>query len=322
VSRNLFIPRDVFKPFEYPECEKFAQAINHSYWLVEEWNFLQDIHEFNNVLLPGEQRMVKHSMLAISQVEVAIKLFWGQLYNRLQKPEIALVGTTFSESEVRHEVAYSKLLELLGLNDSFNSLMEVPCIKGRYEYLKKYKSYLSQDDDKNFLKALILFSSFIENVSLFSQFFILSSFKKKQNRLKDIASVVTATSKEESIHFEFGAYLINTIKQECPHLWDKGMEKSIINFSQKAYEAECKVIDWIVPNDVFIKRGLVKDFLKDRFNQSLTKIGIDPLFDVRNKSEFKWYYEELSATMDNDFFDGRPSNYALKNKPITSEDLF
>ena len=53
-------------------------------------------------------------MLAISQIEVAVKSFWGDLYHRIPKPEIGSVGSTFAESEVRHADAYSHLLEILG----------------------------------------------------------------------------------------------------------------------------------------------------------------------------------------------------------------
>ena len=54
-------------------------------------------------------------MLAISQIEVAVKSFWGDIYKRMPKPEIGNVGATFAESEVRHADAYSHLIQLLGL---------------------------------------------------------------------------------------------------------------------------------------------------------------------------------------------------------------
>ena len=55
-------------------------------------------------------------MLAISQIEVAVKSFWGDIYQKMPKPEVGAVGATFAESEVRHADAYSHLLEILGLN--------------------------------------------------------------------------------------------------------------------------------------------------------------------------------------------------------------
>jgi len=63
-------------------------------------------------------------MLAIAQVEVAVKTFWGDIYRRLPKPEVGSVGYTFAESEVRHHDAYSHLLEILGLNSEFENIEE------------------------------------------------------------------------------------------------------------------------------------------------------------------------------------------------------
>ena len=31
-------------------------------------------------------------MLAISQIEVAVKTFWGDIYKRMPKPEIGMLG--------------------------------------------------------------------------------------------------------------------------------------------------------------------------------------------------------------------------------------
>jgi ribonucleoside-diphosphate reductase beta chain len=48
--------------------------------------------------------------------------------------------------------------------------------------------------------SVLLFSLFIEHVSLFSQFLIMMSFNQYKNMLKGISNVVEATSKEEQIH--------------------------------------------------------------------------------------------------------------------------
>jgi ribonucleoside-diphosphate reductase beta chain len=77
----------------------------------------------------------------------------------------------------------------------------------RHNYLKKYKEFSNARLEENFVKSIILFSLFIENVSLFSQFFIIMSFNKHRKFLKDINNVVAATSKEEAIHGQFGTFL-------------------------------------------------------------------------------------------------------------------
>ena len=318
---SIFDERINYKPFEYPECIKFKKAIQGSYWVVDEFGFSKDITDFNK-LDEGEQSCIEKCMLGISQVEVDVKKFWNSLYDRLPKPEFNAVGVTFAESEERHSDAYARLLEVLGLNDRFEKIFDIPCIIGRVNYLRKYKNYLKDEDPRKFLKALILFSLFVENVSLFSQFFMISCFKKHKNVLEDISAVVNASAQEEQIHAEFGIYIINQIKIEFPELWDYNLKQSIIHFAEKAYEAECKVINWILAKNCFIKKGMVKDFLKYRFNTSLEKIGIDAIFKVHDKEEFRWYIEQLCTTTQGDFFVTRPSAYSMNNKSFSEEDLF
>jgi len=94
---GIFDKRISFKPFEYPEIVKFKEAINHSYWLVSEWNFTSDIQDFHTKLDDNEREILKRTLLAISQIEVAVKKFWSKLGDRFQKAEFDQVGISFGE---------------------------------------------------------------------------------------------------------------------------------------------------------------------------------------------------------------------------------
>ena len=107
-------------------------------------------------------------MLAISQIEVAVKSFWGDIYHRIPKPEIGSVGSTFAESEVRHADAYSHLLEILGLNSEFKELKKKPAIMKRVRYLETALKNSKSDDNREYAESILLFSLFIEHVSLLS----------------------------------------------------------------------------------------------------------------------------------------------------------
>src|SRR5699024_5858608 len=157
---------------------------------------------------------IKNAMLAISQVEVAVKTFWGDLYHRLPKPEVGAVGSTFAESEVRHHDAYSHLLEILGLNGEFEKIEEIPALIQRVEYLTDSAVLARTGSDKYYTLSILLFSLFIEHVSLFSKLLIIMSFNKYRNIIKGISNVIEATSKEEQIHGLFGIELINIIREE------------------------------------------------------------------------------------------------------------
>ena len=325
-KRNVFEKRITLKPFEYPELYEYVPAIRHSYWIHTEFNFTSDIQDFKTRLTDTEKNAIKNTMLAISQIEVAVKSFWGDIYHKIPKPEIGSVGATFAESEVRHADAYSHLLEILGLNEEFKDLKKNPVIMKRVRYLESALASSKSEENKEYAEAVLLFSLFIEHVSLFSQFLIIMAFNKHKNMLKGVSNVVEATSKEEQIHGDFGIDLIKIIKSENPEWFDVLYESRIQEMCKNAYEAESAIIDWIFEKGEldFLPKEEINEFIKDRFNRSLESIGVDKIFETNQSilEKTEWFNDELIATKHGDFFVKRSINYSKKSQSITGEDLF
>ena len=127
-----------------------------------------------------ERDIIKKTMLSIAQIEVSVKTFWADMYKRMPITEVGDVGMTFAESEVRHKDAYARLIRILGLEKEFETVVEVPAIAGRIKYLTKYLDGTRSKDNKMYTKSVLLFSLFIEHVSLFSQFLNYDVFQQEQ----------------------------------------------------------------------------------------------------------------------------------------------
>ena len=321
---SIFAPRVNFKPFEYPEASSYKEAIQHSYWLVSEWNFLSDVQQFHTVLTPSEREVVRRTLLAISQVEVAVKRFWAQIDSRFPKPEIAQVGIVLAECEVRHADAYSHLLEVLGLNEEFSSLLDEPLISGRMNYLTKYMK--SDINNEEYALTLALFTSFIENVSLFSQFLIMKSFSFKRNLLKDIDNVIQATIREALLHGLFGVWLINKMKEEHPEWFNDAFYDRLRKAAEKAFLAESKIVDWICEQGEleFLSADVIKEFVASRINESIVSMGGSEVFviDSEKIKNIEWFNNELYGATSTDFFNKRPSTYSKRTQAFTAEGLF
>lgn len=324
---SIFEKREHIKPYEYPELLKYKDAIRQSYWIAEEFmsELLSDVQDFKTVLSDSDRQIISRTALAISQIEQNIKKFWIDIYNFIPKPEIASVGFTFGESEIRHMDAYSEIIELLGLNEEFKNICEVGAIKDRIDYLKKYQHGKSIPQEK-YTKSIFLFALFVENVSLFGQFLIMLSYKKYRNQLKGISNVVSATCHEERLHGMFGIELINIIKEEYPSYFDDNFRKNIDKFLDKAFKAESKILDWIFESGEleFLPKEDITEFLKQRFNESLEAVGFEKKFKIDEEilSKTEWFNEELYSSKHDDFFNTRPTSYSKKNKSFTTEDLF
>jgi len=323
---DIFKSRVNLKPYEYPQLNEYKEAVQHSYWLHTEFNYTSDIHDYKVNINDKERNAIKNAMLAISQVEVAVKNFWGDLHNRIPKPEVGMVGATFSESECRHSDAYSHLLEILGLNGEFERIQDIPALANRVNSLQQALKYTKSESNKDFTLSLILFSLFIEHVSLFSQFLVMMSFNKHKNVFKGISNAIEATSKEEQLHGLFGIELVNIIRKENPEWFDADMTKKVYEACKTTFESELEVIDWIYEaGDLeFLPKEVTKEFIKDRLNNSLKSTGFKPIFEIDESlvEQTDWFSEELNSTKHVDFFVKRSVNYTKKSQSFSADSLF
>lgn len=325
MSRNIFAKRIQIKPYEYPELLEFKDAIRHSYWLHTEFNFTGDIQDYRTHINDHERHVLTRAMLAISQVEVNVKRFWGELYRYFPKPEMDDVGGTFAESEVRHKDAYSFLLEKLGLNEMFSQITEIKPLMKRIEYMEAFMRE-KEAGKGQFVLSLVLFSLFVEHISLFGQFLIMMSFNKHKNLFKGISNAVEATSKEEEIHGRFGIALYEILRNEHSELFTDDFYRELKQLSEQALEAELAILDWIFEEGdlSFISRRTVENYIMHRYNNSLSVLGLEPPHNIDPDllKETEWFDIEIISTKETDFFNKRSTDYSKKMKQITADDLF
>lgn len=323
---SIFEKRINYKPFEYPEVLQYTEAINKSFWVHSEVDFTADVQDFHSHLTANEKQVIKRSLLAIAQIEVAVKSFWGDLYHHLPKPEFNGLGSTFAECEFRHSEAYSKLLEVLGYNNDFRQLLETPVIRKRVDYLSEALAHTKADDKKKYVFSLVLFSILIENVSLFSQFGIILSFTRFQGVMKNISNIIAWTSVDEQVHANAGIYIVNKIKEEHPEYFDEETQAEIRNIVADSLKVEAEILDWIFENGEIenVSKANLLSFMKRRVDDSLEKIGMEKMYFVSDLDyqPMVWFEEEVFANSMDDFFAKRPVEYTKHDKSITADDLF
>ncbi|MFV0540059.1 MAG: ribonucleotide-diphosphate reductase subunit beta [Aestuariibaculum sp.] len=323
---SIFDKRINYKPFEYPEVTTFTDSLNKSFWVHSELDFTADVQDFHSHLSKNEKEIIKKSLLAIAQIEVAVKSFWGNLYNHLPKPEFNGLGSTFAECEFRHSEAYSRLLTVLGYNDAFLEVVDIPVIRKRIDYLNEALAFSKSDDHKKYVFSLILFSILIENVSLFSQFAIILSFTRFKGYMKNVSNIIAWTSVDEQVHANAGIYIVNEIKKEFPDFFDSSTQSDIKKIVQESIAVEAEILDWIFSEGELntISKTDLLNFMKFRVDESLSQIGIDTLFNISSEAynPMLWFEEEVFANSLDDFFAKRPVEYTKHDKSIQAIDLF
>ena len=314
------------KPNRYKWTEEFIESMHNGFWTDKEFGFKSDVQQFKVNLTEQEREIIIRTLSAIGQIEVAVKTFWAKLGENLPHPSLQDLGYVMANTEVIHNNAYERLLTVLGLEDVFEENLKLEWIQGRVKYLKKYTHKFYKDSKKQYLYAIILFTLFVENVSLMSQFYVINWFARNKNVLKDTDQQVKYTRNEENIHALVGMKIINTIKEEYPELVDQELVDRIISEAHEAYNSEAKIVDWMVNGiqEEGLSAPILKEFIKDRINESLKGIGFPTAFETDKELVGKtmWFNEELLGNNMVDFFHSRPTEYAKKNQSFSEDDLF
>jgi ribonucleoside-diphosphate reductase beta chain len=314
------------KPDRYPWTQDFIEAMHNGFWTDKEFSFSSDIQDFRVSLTEQEQQIMTRALATIGQLEISVKKFWAKLGDNLPHPSINDMGYVMANTEVIHGDAYERLLEVLGIDDAFDEILELDIIKGRVNYLRKHLHKFHADNKKQFIYSLILFTLFVENIALFSQFYTISWFGRYKNVLKDTNKQVEYTSREENLHAMIGMKIINVIKKEHPELFDEELKEKIIHEANEAVKYELQIIEWIVNGygEEKLNSEILKEFVKNRMNESLKEIGFKKIFDVNKEliSKTTWFDEQVLGNNQSDFFHSRPVEYSKRSKSFAAEELF
>lgn len=314
------------KPDHYPWTQEFIAAMHNGFWTDKEFNFSSDVQDFKVNLTEQERQIITRALSTIGQLEISVKKFWAKLGDNLPHPSINDMGYVMANVEVIHGDAYERLLEVLGLDSAFDDILQLDIIKGRVNYLRKHLHKFHDNNKKQFVYSLILFTLFVENIALFSQFYTVGFFGRYKNSLKDTNKQVEYTSREENLHAMIGIKIINTIREEYPELFDEELRLKIEHEAKDAIKYECQIIEWIVNGYGHEKLNseLLKEFIKNRMNDSLVQIGYDPIFEVdKDKvSKTTWFDEQVLGNNSSDFFHSRPVEYSKFSQSFDAEDLF
>lgn len=323
--KNLLIPRQAYKPFEYIAFNKYVSGIRNTFWVHDELDFTRDMKEFKTELNDIERYIIGTILKTFAQTEVHVAdEFWSRLHQYMPKPEIFRLAITFAENEMRHADAYDKLNELLDLQD-YETFLEDEVAKERLDNLMQIRrDHKGAPSVKDICRTLAIFGGFTENVNLFSQFAILKSFSANgRNLMPNIANIIDWSQQDEKTHALAALELFNILKEENPEIWDDEFKAEIYSAANVTFKIEQHLIDQIfimgeLPN---MSKAALLNFMKGRINQSLSLMGLKPVYNIDENltKEMNWFEDSSRVLQHTDFFNTKPTEYT-KNLVAYNED--
>lgn len=317
---RIQIPRQIFKPFEYPKAFDYCKHQQNLFWLPSEIGMTEDVADWK-ILSDSERKVIGQILKSFTQTETHINEYWSQNISKwFPKPEIMLMSSTFSAFESIHTEAYDYLNTELGLEDYESFLQDSTAMNK----LNRLKDSDKSDSTRNIARNLAIFSAFTEGVSLYSSFAILANLSRF-NLLKGVKNIIAWSQRDEELHSVAGCWLFRTLIEENPEIWDDELKSSIYEAARLTVELEDDFI-----NQAFSLgeiRGLdpkdLKTFIRDRANHKLIELGLKNNWknlDKESLSRMNWFYTSSNALNNTDFFTSRSSEYTRVNWKV--EDMF
>jgi len=223
--------------------------------------------------------------------------------------------------------AYSHLLDILGITEDFEEVTDVPAIKERIDYLDEVPREERERRHTGYVMSLLLFSMFVEHVSLFSQFLIMTSFDKHEKKFKG--------NHERRRSDQQGGADSRTVRCRTRGSDSRGesgpLRRGLRRKRSSGLSAGVRGRDEDTGLD--LRQG--RAGLPSPGRRSTRSCGTGSTRASRTSvssrsskpdegllEETRWFDEDIMMTKDNDFFSKRSTTYNKHAQSVTAEDMF
>lgn len=305
---SLTTKQVAYKPIIYPFALEACELQNKIHWLPEEVPMADDVKDYKTKLTEQEISLLDNILCFFTQADIDIAGGYNDLFiPHFQNNEVRMMLNSFAAMEGIHIMAYSTLIDTLGMGDkTFSAFMEYKEMKDKHDYFNKFRT----DKPWYVAQALAAFSAFGEGLQLFASFAMLMNFQRF-NKMKGLGQIVTWSIRDESLHVESMIKLFKTYVEENSRIIDLTLlEKDVRVICSEVISHEDKFID-LAFNLGDIK-GLtnadMKQYIRFIAGRRMNQLGYE--HDLPNKNPLEWMDELLALPEHANFFETRATEYS------------
>ena len=307
-------------PHKHPEAwDMFLKGIANN-WSPAEINMSTDIEQWkNNELTEDEKLLIKRTLGFFAGTESLVG-------NNL----LLTVNRWVTDAECRQYIlrqAYEESLHnwtVVTCCDSFNlkisevyeAYLNIPSIKAKDDFLMSVTTDVNRQDfstkttegKREFMRNLVTYYLLAEGTFFFSGFAMILALGR-QNKLPGLSDQIRYTLRDETLHIQFGTYLINTIKEQYPTVWTKKFEEETVEHIKKAVELEINYAHDVLPRGILgLNAEMFVDYMQYIGNRRLEGIGVKFRFDS-DDNPFPWLSEVVDTDAMTNFFERKVKDY-------------
>ncbi len=295
-----------------------------NHWMPNEVPMQKDIELWNSDKLTDDERLVVMRNLGFFSTAESIvgNNLVLAIFRHLTNPECRqyLLRQAFEEAIHTHTFHY--ITESLHIDQAevFNMYREVATIKGKDEYVMGLTRELEDPSfststpqgQQVFLKNLIGFYVIMEGIFFYAGFAMMLALMR-QNKMVGMGQQYQYILRDETIHLNFGIDVINTIKDENPHVWTPEFQQQVIDMIKKGVYYEIEYAKNCLPRGILgLNTNLFRDYIQFIADRRLERIGLQSQYGSPNP--FPWMSETIDLPKEKNFFETRVTEYSSSSR--------
>jgi ribonucleotide reductase beta subunit family protein with ferritin-like domain len=299
-------------PIRLPQVWSMYKKAEASFWTAEEVDLSGDLADWQ-ALTEDERHFIKHVLAFFAGSDGIVNDNLAERFLReVADPETrAFYGAQIFMENI-HSETYALLIDTY-IQDAgersqlFNAVNEIPCIKAKADWAKRWIS----DDSSSFGKRCVAFAC-VEGI-FFSGAFCAIFWLKERGILPGLCFSNELISRDEAMHTEFAVLMHWTLLAQ-----NRIDEASAVAMIQGAVAIEKEFITSAIPCRMLgMNAGLMSTYIEFVADRLLVQLGFGKVFGAANPFGFM---ERISLPNKTNFFEARVSEYARAGVNTTAGD--
>ena len=325
---GLLDERKYYKPLDYEWAKKAWLTQMQILWLPEEVPMADDVQDWQCNLLETEKNLLTQIFRFFTQADIDVMNgYLGQYLQVFKKPEISMMLTAFAAAETVHIVAYSHILDTVGMPEvEYQAFLKYDAMASKHEYISNFK----MNNIIDISKTMAVYGAFTEGLQLFASFAMLLHFPRL-NKMKGMGQIITWSIRDETLHTESIIKLFNTFVEEYK-IDRKVLEKDIMDICLQMVNSEAEFINLAfemgdfdnqkIYGDKTLTKANMIDYIRFIANKRLKQLGFKTIWNENHNNPLVWLEEQLQALEFTNFFENTVTEYSKAATSGTWEEAF
>jgi len=306
-------------PLKYQWAYELYRNMKANHWEPEDIPMAKDIEQWRGNELSDVERWIIR--MGIGYFSAAEGIVGDNIQHVVRElvtaPELKLVLGRHAHEENIHADSLLYMISSLGINPHECEAMfeDVPTILRKNEFVSRVSRELRRDMDLTQLKEkqalarnIFVFGQCMEGTQFYGLFGMILSLYR-QNKFPGIGQMFRYTLRDESNHIELLRNLLVELIRENPDVWTDEFQQELVSLMKEAVQLEKEFINDCLPvNAVGLSSEEFSTYIDYIADRRLENVGL-PLLSEGVKNPFPWLAEMMDIKKEQNFFEGRVTEY-------------